>query len=29
MAVEVDGSYGEGGDQILRVSVALAAVTGK
>lgn len=29
MTVEVDGSYGEGGGQILRVSVALAAITGK
>ena len=27
--VTVDGSYGEGGGQILRSSLALAAVTGK
>lgn len=29
MTIEIDGSHGEGGGQILRVSVALAAVTGK
>ncbi|MEM2094371.1 MAG: RNA 3'-terminal phosphate cyclase [Candidatus Bathyarchaeia archaeon] len=28
MVVEVDGSYGEGGGQILRASIALSAVTG-
>jgi len=27
--IEIDGSYGEGGGQILRMSVALSAVTGK
>ncbi len=27
--IEIDGSYGEGGGQILRISVALSAVTGK
>lgn len=27
--IEIDGSWGEGGGQILRVSVALAAITGK
>src|SRR5688500_4665277 len=27
--LEVDGSYGEGGGQIIRSSVALAAITGK
>jgi RNA 3'-phosphate cyclase len=27
--IEIDGSYGEGGGQILRMSVAMSAVTGK
>jgi len=27
--IEIDGSYGEGGGQILRTSIALSAVTGK
>ena len=27
--IEIDGSYGEGGGQILRMSIAMAAVTGK
>ena len=27
--IEIDGSYGEGGGQIVRTSVALAAITGK
>ncbi|HQQ37936.1 MAG TPA: RNA 3'-terminal phosphate cyclase, partial [Methanothrix sp.] len=27
--IEIDGSYGEGGGQIVRTSVALSAVTGK
>ncbi len=27
--IEIDGSYGEGGGQILRLSVALSAITGK
>ncbi|MDK2914727.1 MAG: 3-terminal phosphate cyclase, partial [Thermococcaceae archaeon] len=27
--VEIDGSYGEGGGQILRTSVALSVITGK
>ena len=26
---EIDGSYGEGGGQLLRTSVALAAITGE
>lgn len=29
MVIEIDGSFGEGGGQILRVSVALAALVGK
>ncbi len=27
--IEIDGSYGEGGGQILRTSVALSVITGK
>src|SRR5512137_2606328 len=27
--IEIDGSYGEGGGQIVRTAVALSAVTGK
>ena len=27
--LEIDGSYGEGGGQILRMAVALSALTGK
>ena len=29
MVLEIDGSFGEGGGQILRISVALAAIAGK
>jgi len=29
MVIEIDGSFGEGGGQILRISVALAAIIGK
>ncbi|MBD3560838.1 RNA 3'-phosphate cyclase, partial [Planktothrix sp. FACHB-1355] len=27
--IEIDGSYGEGGGQVLRTSLSLAAITGK
>ncbi|WP_334311038.1 hypothetical protein [Nodularia spumigena] len=27
--IEIDGSYGEGGGQVLRTSLSLAAITGE